>query len=196
VNGIKKLSELEEDQLDQAISVFVEGFHLLLSGITKDKVKLHKLFKASLDYNMTYAYMLDGKAIGFMGLADDKKRPTKFDKEIYQQTVGGLSGKMSFKSVSATFEGLKELDQQEIFIDFIVTSQEHRGKGVGTQLIAFVRDTLGYKKIRLETYSKNTQAISFYEGLGFKIIKVKKSIMMKLAGYGSLLTLKFEAGQT
>lgn len=193
MNEIKKLSELNESQINQAIDVFVEGFYFTLSNVSKDKNKLHKLFKSSLDHNMTYAYLQDGTAVGFLGLADCQKRPIKLNKEVYAQVFGGFSTKTSFKAVSDAFEKVKDIGPKDIFIDYIATNPEHRSKGIGTQLIAFVRDTLGYKQIQLETYSKNTRAIALYERLGFKVIKVDKSLMMKISGYGSLVTMRVEA---
>lgn len=189
MNEIKKLSELEENQVNQAIDVFIEGFYFTLSSVSKDKDTLHELFKSSFDYNMTYAYLQDRAAIGFLGLANDQKRPIKLNREIYAQRIG----KASYKAVSTAFEKAKDIGPQDILIDYITTSPEHRGKGIGAELIAFVRDTLGYKQIQLETYSKNTRAIAFYERLGFQIISIKKSLMMKLSGYGSLVTMRVEA---
>ena len=193
MNEIKKLSELEESQVNQAIDVFVEGFYITLSSVTKDKDKLRMLFKSFLDYNMTYAYLQDGAAIGFLGLADYQKRPVKLDREVYKRILGKFAVITSYKAVSTAFEKVKDIGPQDILIDCITTSPEHRSRGVGAQIIAFVRDTLGYKQIQLETYSKNTRAIAFYERLGFKIIKVDKSIMMKISGYGGLVTMRYEA---
>jgi len=193
MNEIKKLSELEESQVDQAIDVFIEGFYFTLSSVSKDKDKLHKLFKSFLDYSMTYAYLQDSIAIGFLGLADHLKRPVKLNWEDYTQIMGKFASKMAYKAMSAAFEKVKDIGHQEILIDFIATSPEHRSKGIGTQIISFIRDVLGYKKIQLETYSKNTRAITFYERLGFKVTKVNKNLMMKISGYGSLVTMRFEA---
>jgi len=196
MDEIKKLSELGDIQVNQAIDVFIEGFYFTLSSVSKDREKLHKLFKSFLDYNMTYAYLQDGAAIGFLGLAYNQKRPVKLNREVFTQIMGGFAAKTSYKAVSAAFEKVKDIGQQDILIDFIATSPEHRSKGIGAQIIAFVRDTLGYKKIQLETYSKNTRAIAFYERLGFRVIDVKKSLMMKLSGYGSLVTMRFDAEET
>ncbi|MCL2816795.1 MAG: GNAT family N-acetyltransferase [Clostridiales bacterium] len=190
---IKKLSELDENQIKQAVDVFIDGFYHILSNVSKDKNKLRELFKCSFDYDMTYAYLQDGTAIGFLGLADHKKRPISLNREVYIKIIGGFAGKSSYKAVSGAFEKAKDIGPLDIFIDYIATSPEHRSKGVGTQFIAFVRDVLGYKQIQLETYSKNKRAVMFYERLGFKVIKVKKSLFMALSGYGSLITLRFEA---
>jgi hypothetical protein len=40
MDEIRKLSELDESQMDQAISVFIEGFYNIMSVVSKDKEKL------------------------------------------------------------------------------------------------------------------------------------------------------------
>ncbi|MDR2889933.1 MAG: GNAT family N-acetyltransferase [Lachnospiraceae bacterium] len=189
---IKKLSALNDVQLSQAVDVFIEGFYFTLVNVSKDKAKLHIIFKHSFDHDMTYAYLQDDIVVGFIGLADDKKRPTRLDKELYIQQMGRLYGKLTYSSLKTSFEAVKEIGQGEIFVDYITTRSDQRSKGIGKQFLDFIHLTLGYKKIHLETYSKNTGAISFYERYGFKIIKVKKSLAMKLAGFGDMLFLQFE----
>jgi ribosomal protein S18 acetylase RimI-like enzyme len=193
MNEIKKLSELDEDQVNQSVDVFVEGFYFTLKSLCKDKEKLHRLFKNSIDYNMTYACLQDGEAVGFLGLANHEKRPTKLNKEIFIEILGGFAGKLYYKAVSANFEKPKPIGPQDIYIDYIATSPEHRSKGIGTQLIEFTRDTLGHKHIELETYSKNTRAIILYERLGFKITKVKRSFIMRLKGFGNFVFMRLDA---
>lgn len=192
MNEIKKLSELAENQVDQAIDVLIEGFYFTLSSVTKDRDKLHKLFKPSLDYDMTYAYLLDGNAVGFLGLADNQKRPIHFEKEFFSQTIGGLTGKTAYKAVCTAFETVKEIGPQDILIDYLATNPECRSQGIGTQMITFIRDTLGYKQIQLETYLTNTRAIALYERLGFQTIKVEKTFAMKISGYGGFVTMRYD----
>jgi len=43
MDEIKKLSELDENQINQAMNVFIEGFYNIMSAITKDKEKLQRL---------------------------------------------------------------------------------------------------------------------------------------------------------
>lgn len=52
-------------------------------------------------------------------------------------------------------------------------SPKHKRKGVGTKLLdEFTKEVkgLGYQKIYLNCYEKNTEAISFYKALGYKTI--------------------------
>jgi len=187
---IKKLSELNDIQINQAISVFVEGFYNKFSRICKDKAKFHKIFKYSFDFNMTYAYLLDGESIGFMGLADCNKRPIKVNKEIYMEETGGIAARASYKALSVNFEKLNVFDPKEIFIDFIATDPAHRSKGVGTKLIKYVHDTLGCKHIGLEVFSKNPRAQMLYERIGFKVVDVKNNLMLIVQGFGKRVIMR------
>ena len=193
MSEIKKLSELDDEQVNQAICVFIDGFYNVFSTISKDKEKLHKLFKNSFDYDMTYAYLQDGEAVGFLGLADYQKRPLKLNKEIFMETIGGFAGKVSYKAMRAAMEKLNVVSPQEIYIDYIAASPEHRSKGVGGKLIEFVRDTLGYKHIELEVFSKNPRAKKFYERAGFKVIKVKKDFVMAIQGFGRRIIMRLDS---
>ena len=192
MNEIKKLSELGEKQVNQAINVFVEGFYNVFSSISKDREKLHKLFKYSFDYDMVYSYLQDGEPIGFLGLADYRKRPVALNKEVFMEMMGGFAGKVSYKAISTALEKLNVVDPQDIYIDYIATSPEHRSKGIGTKIIRFVRDNLGYKRIEFEVFSKNPRAKAFYEREGFKVIKVKRDLMMTLRGFGNRIVMRLD----
>jgi ribosomal protein S18 acetylase RimI-like enzyme len=195
MNEIKKLSELDENQVNQSFDVFVEGFYNVFSSISKDKEKLHKLFKNSFDYDITYTYLQDGEAVGFLGLADYKKRPLKLDKDVFLETMGGLAGKMSYKMMSAVLQKPYAFNPEVIYVDYLATSPEYRSKGIGKQLIEFVRDALGYRQIQLEVFSKNARAIAFYERIGFKKIKIQSNIITMLQGFGKLITMRMDTSE-
>ncbi|MDR0305318.1 MAG: GNAT family N-acetyltransferase [Chitinispirillales bacterium] len=192
MNEIKKLSELDEEQVNQSVNVFVEGFYNVFSSISKDKEKLHNLFKNSFDYNMTYAYLQDGESVGFLGLANYEKRPLKLNKEIFMGVIGGFAGKVSYKAMCAAMEKLNVVNPQDIYIDYIATSPKHRSKGIGKRFIEFIHSTLGYKHIELEVFSKNPKAKNFYEREGFKVVKVKKDLMMVIQGFGRRIVMRLE----
>ena len=193
MDEIKKLSDLNENQLNQAINVFVEGFYNVFSSISKNKEKLHKIFICSLDRDMTYAYLQNDEAVGFLGIANHIKRPLIFDKEVFLKEIGGFAGKVTYFGVSTAMEKLHIISPQEVYIDFIATSPNHRSKGIGKQLIAFVRDTLDYKHIELEVFSKNPRAKQFYEREGFKIIKTKIDPLNVLQGFGRRIVMRWDA---
>ena len=190
---IKKLSELDEKQIDQVISVFVEGFYNVFSSISKDKEKLHKLFKYSFDYNRAYAYLHNGEAVGVLGLSDYQARPLKLSEEVFAEIMRGFAGKVAYKQICKVLETPHTMKPQEIFIDYIATNPMCRSKGIGTQLIEFIHNTLGYKHIELEVFSKNPRAKELYERLGFNSISVKRDFMTILKGYGNRIFMRWDA---
>ena len=133
MNEIKELSELDEEQINQSIDVFIEGFYDFFSSISKDKGRLHKLFKNSFDYDMSYAYLHDGEAVGFLGLSNYQKRPLRLNKEIFMETMGGFAGKISYKAMCSALEKPSVFSPKEICIDFIATSAHYRSQGIGKQ---------------------------------------------------------------
>lgn len=193
MDEIKKLTELDEKQLDKAIYIFIEGFYNVMSSVSKDKGNLHKLFKNSFDFDMTYAYLQDGEVVGFLGLGNHQKRPIKLDVEVFMEIMSGFAGKVSYKAMSAAMEKPNVCSPQEIFIDYIAIAPELRGQGIGTKFIEYIRGTLGYKIIELEVFSKNPRAIKLYEREGFKVKKVKTDFMMILQGQGRRVLMRFEA---
>ena len=192
MDEIKKLFELNDEQVNQAFNVFIEGFYNVFSTISKDKGKLHRLFKHSFDYSMAYAYLLDNEAVGFLGLADSQKRPVKLNKDIFMEIIPGVAGKISYKAMCSAMEKRNVSDPQDIYIDYLATCPKHRSKGIGSQLIKFIRETLGYKHIELEVFSKNPRAKSFYEREGFRVIKIKTDIMLVLQGFGRRIVMRLD----
>ena len=64
----------------------------------------------SKHYDMAYAYLQDGEAIGFLGLANYRKRPVVLNKEVFMEMMGGFAGKVSYKAISAALGKLNVTD--------------------------------------------------------------------------------------
>jgi ribosomal protein S18 acetylase RimI-like enzyme len=199
MDEIKKLSELDENQLNQALTVFIEGFYNIMSGISKDKEKLHHLFKNSFDYDITYAYLQNGEAVGFLGLGNNQKRALNLNKSIFAEMLPEklprFAGESMYKAMYKTMCKPHAYGSEEIYIDFIATNPEYRSTGIGTKLIEFIRRDLAYKTIRLDVMTKNPRAKKFYERMGFKVIKTKLDLMLRLQGFGGRIIMKWEAEQ-
>jgi ribosomal protein S18 acetylase RimI-like enzyme len=197
MDEIKKLSELDENQINQSIVVFIEGFFNIMSSISKDKEKLHWLFKNSFDYDITYAYLQNGEAVGFLGLGNYQKRALNLNRDMFMKTLTNtlpaFAGKSMYKAMYSSMCKPLIGSPHEIFIDFIATNPEHRSTGIGTKLIEFIRKDLGYNAIGLDVMTKNPRAKKFYERMGFKVIKTKLDLMTRLQGFGGRVVMKWEA---
>ena len=189
MHEIVKLSELDDNQLNQAVDVFIEGFYNTLQSVSKDKDILHKLFKNAFDGNMTYACLQDGCAVGFLGLADFQKRPIKLSEEIFAEVLGA-SGKRLYRAVSLSMEKIIVNNPNEIWIDYIATNPSCRSTGIGQKLIEYICANLDYGYIRLMVLSKNPRAIAFYEKTGFKKENEKLKLLVFLQGFGKEVTMR------
>jgi len=192
MNEIVKLTELNEEQIDQAFHVFVEGFYDIYSKLSKDKAKLRRLFMRSFDFSMAYAYVQDGRAIGFLGIRDSEKKLMNVDKEAFFEMIKGLAGKIAYKAMNAALATLPQAGPGEGYIDYITVSQEFRGMGVGTILIKYAQENLGYRRLLLEVFTKNKGAMALYKRLGFEAVKANSNILVIMQGLGKLITMKLE----
>ena len=192
---ILKLSELNEAQVKQVAIICVEGLYNVFSIISKDKNLLTELFMDSFDYDMCYACLHDGDAVGFMGLSNSYKRAaSNMRLETFERLFGKRKAKHMFAGVSNGMAVPKVMPENEVCIDFLATTPHLRGKGIGKQLIHCVFDNLHYEACTLEVYSKNLKAIKFYERLGFRKISVKSEWMIRLlCGIGKTITMKLNA---
>jgi GNAT superfamily N-acetyltransferase len=73
--------------------------------------------------------------------------------------------------VALTFGYSLECQGRDAFIDELYIQASHRGRGIGTQAIAFVTDvcrSIGVRALHLEVERKNTAAQIFYKRAGFE----------------------------
>ena len=194
---ISKLSELNEIQVRQATAICVEGLYDIFSMISKDKNLLTELFMESFDYDMCYACLHDGEAVGFIGLGNSSKRAAGNMKlETFEKLFDKRKAKYMFPGIYAGMGKPKVKSDKELEVDFLATSPALRSKGIGKLLMVFVCENLGYETCVLDVYSKNIKAIKFYERLGFKQYSVKSEWMIRLfRGIGKTITMKLNINE-
>ena len=192
---ISKLSELDSVQTDQAATILVEGLYNVFSIISKDKNKLKELFKGSLDDDMNYACVYNGQVVGFIGLGNSLKRAAgKMTTEIFERVFLKRNNLM-YKTISSAFTKLKVKSDKEVEIEFLATASHFRGKGVATQLIRHICNSLHYETCVLDVFSKNPNAIRLYEQLGFKQVRVKCDWLLILRGIGKTITMRLNTNE-
>ncbi|MGY3701181.1 GNAT family N-acetyltransferase [Leuconostoc gelidum] len=67
--------------------------------------------------------------------------------------------------------------KNETYIEFLVVSDQHRRKGVGTQLIQKCQDSVITKKVTLYVAANNTSAIDLYQKNGFRTQIIQNSML-------------------
>ncbi|TSA23885.1 GNAT family N-acetyltransferase [bacterium] len=77
-------------------------------------------------------------------------------------------------AVSAVIEG------ESLYIDFIVTHPDYQKQGIAKKLFSNLINHVNYQEVILDVKIKNEPARSFYEKLGFCMIKVSYIVVKKL----------------
>lgn len=190
---IKKLSELNHAQVEQAVAVFIDGFYYIYAkAVSKDKTLLKKLFIDAFDYDMVYVCLYEGRVVGFLGLGNSHKRCIALRKETCKRLLGSFKGAMIYMQMGGILHEITVHGINEGYIDYITTDDNYRGQGIATRLIKYACDTLSYESYTLDVLSKNTTAKKLYEHLGFVQTNIKKNLLVKLGGFGNQIVMKLE----
>jgi ribosomal protein S18 acetylase RimI-like enzyme len=87
----------------------------------------------------------------------------------------------------------RELDNDRFLVDGICVSRAHRGKGIGTLLLAGLYDEArqrGYRSIRLDVIDANWRARALYERQGFLATRTERLGPLKhLFGFAASTTM-------
>ena len=190
---IKKLSELNQSQVEQAVAVFIDGFYYIYEKtVSKDKALLQQLFIDAFDYDMVFVCLYENRAVGFLGLGNSHKRCVALSKETCKRLFGKFKGAVIYMQMGGILHEITVHEKNEGYIDFITTDDNYRGKGIATRLIKYACDTLSYESYTLDVLSKNTTAKKLYEHLGFVQTHIKKNPLIMLGGFGNQIVMKLE----
>lgn len=181
---------LNEVQKMQAVELFMEGFGHFMTFSKDDDLK-KKLFVDIFHPTFFLCYVEDEKVLGLMGIATNKLRPLKFDKELCKKYFGKTTGAIISTQMNAIFQSKVVKSENELYIDILATAKEARRKGVGTALLNYAFGMKEYKAWSIEVFSKNEPARRLYEKVGFKVDKCKKISLMRFLGAGYPIKMKF-----
>lgn len=190
---IKKLSELNPSQVEQAVAIFIDGFYYIYAkAVSKDKTLLKELFIDAFDYDMVFVCLYEERVVGFLGLGNSQKRCLALSKETCKRLFGNFKGAIIYMQMGGMLHEITVHGINEGYIDYITTDDNYRGKGIATRLIKYASDKLYYESLSLDVLSKNTTAKRLYEHLGFVQTHIKRNPLVILGGFGSQIVMKLE----
>jgi len=178
------MSQLNETQIEKAISIYIEGFYHILKLMSKDKAKLISFHKACIMKDMVYVCLYDDEAVGILALETFGKSPVKIKKEVCVEHFGKLKGSIAANQMKSAMVKPKVKDKDSAHIEFIAADPNLRGKGIGSAMIKYMRDNLNYKYLTLEVLTKNPRARRLYERLGFVKVRSYFNAGAFFAGFG------------
>lgn len=83
----------------------------------------------------------------------------------------------------------REVDNDRFLIDGICVAKNHRGKGVGSRLLAALYQEAaerGYEAVRLDVVQENWRARALYERQGFRAVRTEElGVLRFLFGFAS-----------
>ena len=157
--------------------IFVDGFYQWLRYFSKDKVKLKKAFQHIFNPEVFYVEVINDKIAGITACNDGTNPSVILKKREFRRHLGFFMGTIAYYLLSQEFEKKKypfEITKGMGLIEFVATSEQHRGQGVASTIINHIIETTAYSEYALEVADTNTNAVKLYEKLGFsEFMKVK-----------------------
>jgi GNAT superfamily N-acetyltransferase len=122
-----------------------------------------------------------------VGIARDSEwlsRPTSFAlvAEIDGEVAGYLEASIQEPEDTARFSGSRELRERRLYINYVVTAEAHKRRGVATRLVEAAEDWARRQRVTLslcDTYIGSPESVPFWEkrmGYEQRSIRLKKRL--------------------
>ncbi|MDU4891144.1 MAG: N-acetyltransferase [Clostridium sp.] len=188
--SIKNLSDLDEESSRNMSRIFIESFGHMFEKFSKDKEALIECFEKSFIYDMIYV-ALDGKrVVGFIAVSNCKGRVVNVNKKEFCNHFGKIKGAIFSWQLKMIMGKPVVSEPNQCYIDFVAVDKDYRRKGVAIELFNYIHEHLIFDEFNLDVLTTNPEAQKLYEKLGYKVDKVKKSIMTRSQGLGNLVIMK------
>ena len=184
-NGIVKLSEVTQEQFDQAIEVYVESFYDMMSKtITKDRAKLRAIYAECFDPAQVFVYVSEGRVLGFLGWASAGNHSIKPVRRVITKQLGPWG---HFVHWGLNYYQPKSQGDDHGIVEYLAVDPAARGQRVGAKLLQYLCDNLPYRAYTLETTDENTSAVKLYTRMGF--VKLPKKLSPLVRGFAKVFKL-------
>lgn len=189
--GVTLFRGLHAELRPQAARLYWEAFGGKLGPVLGPDARALRFFERVIRGDLCFAAIDDsGNLVGIAGF----KTPSG-------SFAGGSWADLA--AVYGTFGGRwrgallwllgREIDNERFLIDGICVSKAHRGKGVGSKLLAALcREAAerGYRSVRLDVIQDNFRARALYERQGFRAVRTEElGVLRFLFGFASSTTM-------
>ena len=186
---IVKFGKLTETQKSEAVELFMIGFGRFMT-FSGDEALKRRLFMEIFDPEWFFCCLEGGHVQGLMGLGTCRKRPIDFRPEICRELFGGKKGMLISRQMNAVFQSRAVTGEKDLYLDTLVVDPKARKKGIGTALMEKACSIGAFDTLYTEVFSKNTDAIRFYEKNGFVAVKKERFSLLRLQGAGYPIKMK------
>ena len=189
--SIVSYGSLSETQKAEAVELFLVGFGRFMT-FSKDEALKRRLFLEILDPDWFFCCLEGEKVLGLMGLGTREKRPIDFKPELCRALFGERKGSLISRQMNAVFQSRAVSGARDLYLDTLVTAPAARRQGVAAALLEQARALGDYDALYTEVFSKNENALRFYETQGFSTVKKERFSILRLQGAGYPIKMKKE----
>jgi ribosomal protein S18 acetylase RimI-like enzyme len=194
VNYISYQIGIPEQYRETAVELYEEAFGKKLGVAIKDKGKRLNLLNSTLILKYAIGAFSDEKLIAIAGFQTAEGSLTNGIeyRELLSQ-LGLVKGNWA-ALIFSIYE--RKPKPMELVMDGISVHSLARGKGIGTKLLAEIKElgkNEGYKQIRLDVIDINPKAKELYERVGFETVKTESYPFLKgILGFSGSSTMVFK----
>jgi ribosomal protein S18 acetylase RimI-like enzyme len=189
--GVTVFRGLHDHLRPQAARLYWEAFGGKLGQVLGPDDRAIRFFQRVIRGDLCFAAVDDGGEL--VGIAGYKTPAGSFAggsgadlAEVYGRWGGRWRGSLLWALGS-------EVDNDRFLVDGICVARAHRGRGVGSQLLAALyREAAerGYGSVRLDVIQENFRARALYERQGFRAVRTEElGVLRFLFGFASSTTM-------
>jgi ribosomal protein S18 acetylase RimI-like enzyme len=188
---------LRDELRDQAVAVYEEAFGEKMRTAVRDQQKrMAFIERALVAANLLVARHGD-ELLGAAGLSS-KGAPfaggtlgSSWDPRPYRDLLGWTG---ALWAVWGSRMADHEPTADELYVDGIAVASRARGLGIGTRLLAEIRQTArshGKRYVRLDVIDTNPRAQALYERVGYRVTRVQSfRWKQRWVGFGAMLSME------
>jgi len=175
-------TELDMRQMRAMERLFAECFSHLFSPFCGDERRLARAFRGALNPERMFAALADGEPVGFL-LYSTCSPPYSLhlDPAAAKAEFGAAAG-----GAFASFTNKVYCDRNkvqyvnEIYVEFLGTAAEARGRGIATALLERVHAETWCDLWKLDVLESNAAARRLYEKLGYETTDIRYAALGRL----------------
>lgn len=187
-----KLDTLETPYVEQAITLLVDSFYSMFQSISKDRETLRRLFGPCIQLDLFYVLLRNDRIAGIIAVSDFSKRAIVINKTACVSIFGPIKGKVMAWQLYQILSVPAVKGPRQGYIDFVATAPEFKRCGIATELFDHVESNAAFDSMYLDVLASNQPAICLYKKLGYRVDRVKKGVLMRLAGIKAMNIMKKE----
>ena len=184
---MKRLSELGEVHALQAATIFTDCVIQYFKTICKDREHFTTVLLKALVREQLWVCVLENEVVGLIVYTTLEEKVKVVRLEVLKKEFGFIKGHIAYSNLTAK---PKKLQPQEVYLEFVFTSENYRKQGVATTMLYHVFDTVPSNSYTLEVTDVNEKAIKLYEKLGFIVTERNKQPFAKQVGFNERLYMK------